>query len=141
MDEKQTWLDTAIAAAKDAGIFLKKARKEALIVNSSEGRDIKLALDRKSEERIVALLQKKSDFPILSEEMGKTWFPETYPSFHWIVDPLDGTLNYWKGMPFCCVSVGLWRGRRPVLGAIYDFNRDELFTGMLAKRPGLTAYQ
>ena len=133
MDERRAWLNVAVAAAKDAGIFLKKAGKEALIVNSSEGRDIKLALDRESEERIVDLLQKESDFPILSEEMGKTWLPEIFSSYHWIVDPLDGTLNYWKGVPLCCVSVGLWRGRKPVLVAVYDFNRDELFTGIVGQ--------
>jgi myo-inositol-1(or 4)-monophosphatase len=131
MDERQAWLDIAIMAAKDAGVFLKQASRKPIVVDSSDGRDVKLALDRESEMRIVALLQKQSDFPILSEEMNKTWSPEIYPSYHWIVDPLDGSLNYWKGIPLCCVSIGLWCGAKPVLGAIYDFNRDELFSGIV----------
>lgn len=132
-DARSAWLALAIYAAQDAGAFLKKARGEAMLVTSAEGRDIKLALDRESEERIVALLSKGENFPILSEEMNKTWSPEIFQDYHWIVDPLDGTLNYWKDVPLSCVSIGLWRGNQPILGAIYDFNRDELFTGIVGE--------
>jgi len=86
-----------------------------------------------SEKQIVSILSKKSLFPVLSEEMGKVWSPEQFPDYHWIVDPLDGSFNYWKDIPLCCVSVGLWRGSNPVLGAIYDFNRNELFTGIVGQ--------
>ena len=48
----------------------------------------------------------------------------------WIVDPLDGSLNYSRGIPLCCVSIGLWDGNRPVLGVIYDFHRDEFYSGI-----------
>lgn len=132
-DQHSAWLALAVYAARDAGAFLKKARGEEVIVTSAEGRDIKLALDRDSEERIVALLSEGSCFPILSEEMNKIWTPEAFPDYHWIVDPLDGTLNYWKDLPLNCVSIGLWRGNLPILGAIYDFNRDELFTGIVGE--------
>lgn len=134
MDKNQSaWLNLAVYAVQDAGVFLKKARRGSVIVASEEGRDIKLALDRDSEEQIVFLLSKKSSFPILSEEMNKAWSQEIFPDYHWIVDPLDGSLNYWKDLPLCCVSIGLWRGNKPVLGVIYDFNRDELFTGIVGE--------
>lgn len=45
----------------------------------------------------------------------------------WCVDPLDGTNNFAKGFPFFCISVALLRNAHPVLGLIYDPNRDELF--------------
>ena len=51
----------------------------------------------------------------------------------WVVDPLDGTFNYSRGMPLCCSSVGLWAGGRPVLGAVYNFFQDELFTGIVGR--------
>lgn len=129
--DQSDWLDIAIFAVRDAGAFLKKARGGVITVTSEEGRDIKLALDLESEERIVSLLSKNAYFPILSEEMNQTWTPEAFPDYHWIVDPLDGSFNYWRDLPLCCVSIGLWHGKNPVLGAIYDFNRDELFTGVV----------
>ena len=46
----------------------------------------------------------------------------------WIVDPLDGTVNYANGIPVFCVSVALVIGGRPVVGVIYDPTRDELFS-------------
>ena len=58
----------------------------------------------------------------------------------WIIDPLDGTVNYANGIPVFCVSVGLAIGGRPALGVIYDPVRDEMFTaqagtGRAARRP------
>lgn len=132
-DDRSAWLTLAVSAVRGAGVLLQEARGESMIVTSADGRDIKLALDRESEELIVALLSKGADFPILSEEMGKTWEPEAFPDYHWIVDPLDGTLNYWKNVPLNCVSIGLWRGNLPILGVIYDFNREELFSGIVGK--------
>ncbi len=129
--DRSDWLDLAISAVRDAGLFLNKSGGKGVTVTSEEGRDIKLALDRDSEERILTLLSKQSDFPVLSEEMGKTWNPDLFPDYHWIVDPLDGSLNYSRAVPLCCVSIGLWRGNKPILGAIYDFNRDEMFSGIV----------
>lgn len=48
--------------------------------------------------------------------------------YRWIVDPLDGTTNYVKGIPAYCTSVALARGDELVVGAIYDPLRDECFT-------------
>jgi fructose-1,6-bisphosphatase/inositol monophosphatase family enzyme len=52
----------------------------------------------------------------------------------WIVDPLDGSLNFMRGIPICCVSIGLWQKDLPILGVIYDFQRRELFTGLAGER-------
>jgi myo-inositol-1(or 4)-monophosphatase len=54
----------------------------------------------------------------------------------WIVDPLDGTYNYTRGIPWTCVSIALWHRQRSCIGVIYDFNRDEMWTG----RPGEGAF-
>ena len=47
----------------------------------------------------------------------------------WIVDPLDGTINYANGIPFFCVSIALVAEGRPVLGVVHDPSRDETFAG------------
>lgn len=92
-----------------------------------EGKDIKLELDNKSEELIINSLL-KFNFPILSEESGLTKnIQENLP--YWIIDPIDGTLNFSKDIPISCVSIALWINKEPIFGVIYDFNRKELFSG------------
>lgn len=49
--------------------------------------------------------------------------------FVWIIDPLDGTLNFAYGFPFFCVSIGLIRNKEPVLGVIYNPSTQELYCG------------
>ena len=45
------------------------------------------------------------------------------------MDPLDGTANYSRNIPICCVSIALIRNLKPIVGVIYDFNNDELYEG------------
>ena len=47
----------------------------------------------------------------------------------WIVDPLDGTINYANGIPFFCISIALVADGQPVAGVVYDPTRDETFAG------------
>src|SRR5690606_12122447 len=51
----------------------------------------------------------------------------------WIVDPLDGTMNFSRGNPACCVSIAFGLPESPTLGVVYDFNRDELFSGIVGE--------
>ena len=89
------------------------------------------ACDRWSDAELVRGLAEL--FPgegVLSEE-GRQQVPagEAY----WVVDPLDGTFNYSRGTPLCCSSIGLWDRGEPVLGAVYNFYTDELFTGIVGQ--------
>lgn len=97
-------------------------------IDSQEGKDIKLELDKKSEEMIIYILTKEFDYPVLSEEIGLTKDIEKYKPY-WIIDPIDGTLNFSRDNPTSCISIALWTDNNPILGVIYDFNRDELFSG------------
>ncbi|OGV69570.1 MAG: hypothetical protein A2283_02070 [Lentisphaerae bacterium RIFOXYA12_FULL_48_11] len=67
----------------------------------------------------------------LGELCGKSSISSVPPDkeYLWIVDPLDGTVNYSRGTPLSAVSIGLWQNNKPVYGVIYDFWRDELFHG------------
>lgn len=114
--------------AKEVGVFLRNQEKK--IVALSDNKDIKLELDKESEKIILDQLALNSDFPILSEESGlQGALLEGVP--YWIVDPIDGTMNYSTGFPMSCVSIALWKNNSPIFGVVYDFNRDELFTGMV----------
>lgn len=101
-------------------------RREGIHIDALDGKDIKLSSDKMSEKIIMDILE-ESNIPILSEEYG---FKGTEGELCWIVDPLDGTINYFKGLDdFACVSVALWEKGRPVLGVVYRFMKDELFCG------------
>ena len=127
MYEKE--LELAISAAKKAGEFL-LLRKD-IFVDSSEGKDIKLSSDKKSEKIIIDVL-KETKIPILSEECGL--INDSNTDMKWIIDPLDGTANYWRGLDeLACVSVALWKGNKPLLGVVYRFSIDELYYGVVGK--------
>ncbi len=130
-NEIRDWLSIAKEAVLLAGGFLFRHHQSNIKVNTETGRDVKLVADVKSERIILNYLKARSRFSILSEENGLLVGKKQ--GFMWIVDPLDGSLNYLRGVPFCCVSIGLWKDSAPVLGAIYDFNRKETFSGIAGK--------
>ncbi|MFP6582942.1 MAG: inositol monophosphatase family protein [Candidatus Hydrogenedentota bacterium] len=127
-----TWdaeLDRAVNAAKAAGQLLLDAMSGARAVLSAKGKDIKLQADQDAENVILDALS-SSDYPVLAEESGEHGDTQSGGPM-WIVDPLDGTMNFKRGIPICCVSIGLMQGDEPILGVIYDFNRDDLYTGIM----------
>lgn len=125
------WLSVAKKAALLAGSFLVKNSHSDKKINVETGKDIKINSDVESEKIIIDYLKKKSEFSILSEEKGLT--EGKVRDIKWVVDPLDGTMNYFKSIPFCCVSIGLWRNDEPLLGVVYDFNGFETFSGIVKK--------
>lgn len=122
-------LQLAERAALLAGDYLNKNRANLKTVTSDAARDVKLNADRESETIIIDVLT-SSGLPILSEEVG--FVPsDKKTSLRWIVDPLDGTVNYFEGLPICCVSVALWENDSPVLGVVYDFIHGNLYRGIV----------
>lgn len=83
-----------------------------------------------SEKIICEILSNAFSYPILSEESYKI-NEEQKKGIYWVVDPLDGSLNFSQDIPLCCVSIALYKGDNPILGVIYDFNRDEMFSGVI----------
>lgn len=118
--------DLAKKTALEVGEFLKSQSVKKII--SQDGKDIKLELDKKSEEIIFEKLTKNFDYSVLSEETGLTRKIE-HDKPYWIVDPIDGTLNFSRNNPISCISIALWKNQDPIIGVIYDFNRHELFSG------------
>jgi len=124
----QAELKLAARASKAAAGFLHEAFSRDKRVLAEEGRDIKLQADRDAEAIILDVLR-ESGHAVLAEESGESGAPEDDAPV-WIVDPLDGTMNYKHGIPLCCVSIALSLGGKPVLGVIEDFNRGECFQGI-----------
>ena len=94
--------------------------------------DIKIEEDFISENIIINALKTHSNISIYSEEQGFI-DRNNDDEYFWIVDPLDGTLNYYQEIPFYCISIGLWKGKMPILGVIYDFYHNETFSGIVGE--------
>jgi myo-inositol-1(or 4)-monophosphatase len=127
----------AESAALLAGYYLKNRRTQWQNIQQSSNHDIKIRADQRAEELIVEQLRACSPIPVLSEESGYinnkdgNWEEKRESDLQWVIDPLDGSLNYHQDIPFCCVSIALYKGKTPVLGAVYDFNRSDLFTALV----------
>lgn len=119
------FLDPAIAAARAAGKLLRDNYETDLVIGELQQYDIKLDLDVRCQALITGmLLEGFPEHMILGEE-GNTGSDSA--EFQWVVDPLDGTVNYFYGIPHFCVSIALRHRGQIVLGVIYDPMMDELF--------------
>jgi myo-inositol-1(or 4)-monophosphatase len=121
-------LQLAESTALWAGRHLKSKQSDWAKIVFAQDRDVKVKADKLAEEIILAQLKAATDFPILTEETG--WHGEK-SKWTWIVDPLDGSFNYSHHIPFCCVAIALVKDGEPRIGVVYDFNHDELFSGIV----------
>ncbi len=120
-------IQIAVEAARVSGKLLLDEKSKLNITSSSDPKDVKLKADVASENIIKDIVKRKSNFEILAEESGKS--TENLGSTFWVIDPLDGTANYNRDIPICCVSIGMIKDMNPIFGVIYDFNNDELYIG------------
>ena len=114
-------------AAKESGDILINNKSEYNLRLNSNSKDTKLKADIESEEVIKSIITENSSFPILAEESGKS--NDDLGDTFWVIDPLDGTANYNRNIPICCISIGLIKDMKPILGVIYDFNNDDMYVG------------
>ena len=115
----------AVDAAMQAGEFLNKSKLEKKEILEEEGRDIKLIIDQDTEKLIRSNLQ-ATDIPILGEEYGGDIADGKY----WVIDPIDGTANYFRGLDECCVSIALMENDEALIGVIYNFNNNQMYTAI-----------
>ena len=121
----------ALAAACEAGAALLAQRAAWSGIDEVQGREVKVAADRKAEALILERLRAGSPWPILSEEAG--WVEGDGGDLVWAVDPLDGSVNYINGFPHWGVSIALVRGRDPILGVVALPQLDEVFAGIVGR--------
>lgn len=127
-----------LSVAKDAvrsSLAALRARGwENADIITARGRDLKTEADLES-DRVIRELIRPTELPVLSEEesaQGRR-FPDGVPC--WIVDPLDGTINFERGFPHAGVSIGLWSGKKPVLGAVGDLQSGTIWAGIVGQQP------
>jgi len=131
MKNNSTKNELAIAkkSAIEAGSLLLRNKKTLNQEILSTKKDIKLKADILAEKVIKTIIENASDYPILAEESG--FSSNIDSSTFWVVDPLDGTANYARNIPICCVSIALISDLKPILGVIYDFINDDLYEGSI----------
>jgi myo-inositol-1(or 4)-monophosphatase len=93
--------------------------------------DLITAADLESQKTVLAVIQRA--FPGDDYKAEEDEVKLTGAEYVWVIDPLDGTTNYAHGYPASCVSVGILRRGRPVLGGVYDPSRRELFVAEKGK--------
>ena len=98
---------------------------EKLQVSVKGPADFVSSADKKVEETLISELQRsRPDYSILSEEIGEI---KKNSSYRWIIDPIDGTLNFLHGIPHFAISVALEREDEIICGVIFDPIKDEIF--------------
>jgi len=118
-------LEDMISLAKEAGEILKEGyfgKKEIFYKG-------KVDLVTKYDIKIDAFLKyeissRYPDFSIIAEESGESGEGEEGAIY---IDPIDGTTNFVHSIPFCCVSIGVWKKNSPYIGVVYNPILDELF--------------
>jgi myo-inositol-1(or 4)-monophosphatase len=120
-----SFLSVAIQAAQAAAkIHQFYAGSDLGINTKSSHTDLVTKVDKLSEEKIrEVILSHFPDHAILGEEQGQS----SESNHLWIVDPLDGTMNYAHGFPFYSVSIGLQVDGDMVAGVVLDSVRNEMF--------------
>ena len=133
------WADElafATGVARRAGSLLTESYERLERIDYKSKRDVVTNADYASERLVIDAI--KDRFPgdaILAEESGEHAGVLRDDGSHngrtWVVDPLDGTVNYANGIPYYCVSVGLVVDDQPTVGVILDPARDDLYTATI----------
>jgi len=112
---KQTLIEATEAGADELMRFF----NGTFTISNKEGiNNLVTEADHAADKAIQAVIKKA--FPehgIVSEETAEKI---TASEFKWIVDPIDGTVNFANGIPICCVSIGLEQNGRMIMGAVYN---------------------
>ncbi len=113
-----TDLELATHAALEAGQLLRANFGSDAVVDEATHHDIKLALDRGAQDLITGILLGEHPGDALYGEEGIAGNQES--ERQWIVDPIDGTVNFFYGIPHFCVSIALRVAGEIVVGVIHD---------------------
>jgi myo-inositol-1(or 4)-monophosphatase len=124
-------LDLAIELAHAAGRIQMDRYERLERIEAKGPRDVVTEVDHLCEALVMnAVRERYPEDAFYAEEIGEVAAAGGAVSGRvWIVDPLDGTINYANGIPFFCISIALVADGKPVLGVVYDPTRDETFTG------------
>lgn len=116
-----------INIAKEAGSIIKEGFNKKLNIEfKSNESDLVTNIDKASEKLITDFVKKKyPSHGILAEEGGEI---KNSSEYIWVIDPLDGTVNFAHGLPVFSVSIGLQKNNKTIAGVVYDVMQDILYS-------------
>ncbi len=126
MSRADEWVSVAEKAARAAGNHALRNHERRGEAVSRSAHDVKLRLDIECQEVAEAVI--RDAFPehaITGEENSRV---RDGADVEWVIDPIDGTVNFSHGLPLWCCSVAATRAGRPLAGAVYIPSSDECFT-------------
>jgi myo-inositol-1(or 4)-monophosphatase len=126
----------ATDVARRAGALLLDSYERLERIDYKSKRDVVTNADYASEHLVIgAIKERYPDDAILAEESGEhagvVRDDGSRNGRTWVIDPLDGTVNYANGIPYYCVSIGLVVNGRPSVGVVFDPARDDLYAATL----------
>ncbi len=117
-------LEVALEAAQNAANVMVDAYQTDIMAESKGDKGIVTEFDTRAEQAIVETLLANSAYSILGEESGLS---DRQSEAIWVIDPIDGTTNFARGLPLFAVSIALMRGHDIVLGVIFNPTTNEYF--------------
>ena len=128
--DPKSLLSCCVAAARTAGMHALKNYSRRRKILKSFQHDVKLELDIECQAKAEAVIRKCfPDHPVLGEESPDHGPIRNPPdSYEWIIDPIDGTVNFSHGLPFWCCSVAVRKGEHSVAGAVFAPELNSLYT-------------
>jgi myo-inositol-1(or 4)-monophosphatase len=118
--------NTLLRAVEEAGKIIKSNFGGKFKIESKDiVSNLVTEVDNSSDKKIIEII--KSEYPdhtIISEECGTL---DKDSNFKWIIDPIDGTINFAHSIPICCVSIGIEKDKKIIMGAVYNPIDGELF--------------
>jgi len=127
-------LRLAIELAHEAGLIQMERYEHLEQIEAKGPRDVVTEVDHLCEGLVMRAVQER--YPadsFYAEEIGEVAASSLLAGSGrvWIVDPLDGTVNYANGIPFFCISIALVADGRPVVGVVHDPTRSETFAAAI----------
>lgn len=131
-----TYFEKALELVKEAGTIVRDQVKKAKSVETKScDKDLVTETDKQVENHVFSGLRKSfENHSYIGEEStsnGKVGELTDNPT--WIIDPVDGTMNFVHGYPNFCISLALWINKKPCLGIVYNPVLDQMFTAQRGK--------
>jgi myo-inositol-1(or 4)-monophosphatase len=118
--------NTLLSAIDAAAAVIRSFDDKDFAVSNKEGiNNLVTEVDHASEKAIIDTI--RASFPahdIVSEEVGELLQDSEY---RWIIDPIDGTVNFAHRIPICCISIGIEKAGRMVMGAVFNPFMNEFY--------------
>ncbi len=135
MDSDSKIFSTAIKLAKDVSPIFRKSFGCPRGVSKKNGdyRNLVTEVDLAIEHKLRRSISKQfPDHGIIGEEV-ESHSHTVKTEYIWIIDPIDGTTNYIHGIPYCCISIGVFKNHKPFIGVIYNPITNQFYAAQKGK--------